>query len=77
MASPIVSKTCPAGGIAARKATDGGAQTNDGFPVTLGQARRHIEILHALRTQRELASTSPRDQASGTSWAKAASSAIG
>jgi hypothetical protein len=41
------------------RATGGGAQTNDGFAVMLGQARRHSEILHALRTQRAAASSAP------------------
>jgi hypothetical protein len=45
------------------RATGGGTQTDDGYPLTLGQARRHTEILHALRIQRELAASSAPAQA--------------
>jgi hypothetical protein len=45
------------------RATGGGAQTDDEFPVMLGQARRHTEILHALRIQREAAASSAPAQA--------------
>jgi hypothetical protein len=45
------------------RATSTCAPTEPGHSVTLGQARRHTEILHALRIQRELAASSAPAQA--------------